>query len=57
MIMVIWLNLLMCAWLFNSRPFEKAKMNFFECMNEFINLSVSLMLLVQNNNTSGDDLY
>lgn len=47
----------MTAWLFEKRRFETPHLNMIERFNEFTNLVISIMLLVQNNNRGGDDLY
>jgi len=46
MMMVIVLNLIMTAWLMDKKPFITPKLNYVEQFNEFMNLSISLMLIV-----------
>jgi len=55
--LMINLNLWMCAWLVDAKPFSSKKLNRIETFNEIVNLGVTYFLIVQNNNKGGDDLY
>jgi len=57
MMLMINLNLWMCAWLVDATPFSSKKLNRVEICNELGNLCITYMLIVQNNNRNGDDLY
>ena len=57
MVMVIYLNLWLCKYLADHRPFETKSQNFIEFFNEYCNLCISILLIVQNNFKNGDELY